>query len=183
MVNEEKPMDECPVCHGTGFTIQVDFKRASKTRMQCSKCRGTGKVVPVQKNGIRVGRKIAETFFFQQLKDGAIAATLEIRVCPIIMNGRPQFKTNNVKVMFRRDEKPVPRLYLEIVRMTTKPEWRRQGLMRELVGNAIGDPKIEWAETLVDDSSPEGIALLKGFGFYEEAGKLIWEPKPEGTAG
>jgi len=174
-------LETCPVCKGTGFTIQVDFRRAIKTRMQCGKCRGTGKIAS-QKNGIRLARKIAETFFFQQLKDSVVVATLEIRVCPIIIDGKPQLKTNGVK-MFRRDEKPVPRVYLEIVRMTTEPVWRRQGLMKELVGSALGDPKIEWAETNLKDSTPEGIALLKCFGFYEEGDKLIRETPTEGVAG
>lgn len=164
---------KCPVCKGEKFTTQIDLMKAKTSRMPCVRCNGTGEVRDVQTDGIRVGRKIAETFFWQQLKDGHVVATLETRVCPVFLNGVPQFRINGT-AMFK-NQRQQPRLYIEIVRMTTIEAFRRQGLMREMVGNAIGDPKIEWAETNLDDSTPEGIALLKDLGFHEEGNKLIKE--------
>jgi ribosomal protein S18 acetylase RimI-like enzyme len=57
--------------------------------------------------------------------------------------------------------------------MTTKEAFRRQGIMQDLVQSSLMDSKFEWAETNAEDSSPEGIALLKKIGFYEEGKKLL----------
>ncbi len=171
---------QCPVCKGKKVTMQIDIMQGRTTQMPCKNCKGTGEIREQQTDGIRCGRKIGETFFWQQLKDGHIVATLEIRVCPVFLNGIPQFKINGSAIF--KNQKRVPRLYVEIVRMTTKEAFRRQGLMQELVGQAIGDPKIEWAETNLDDSTEAGIALLKGMGFHEEGAKLIKEMGLEATA-
>jgi len=165
----------CPVCKGSKVQMQIDIMQGKTNRMPCGRCNGTGEIREQQTDGIRCARKIAETFFWQQLKDGHVVATLEIRICPVFLNGVPQFRMDNTKIFKRQREHPTPRVFCEIVRMNTIPGFQRQGLMRELVGNAIGDPKIEWAETNLRDSSPEGIALLKDFGFYEEGDKLIKE--------
>ncbi|MBE3122177.1 MAG: hypothetical protein IMZ53_01455 [Thermoplasmata archaeon] len=163
----------CPVCKGSKVTTKIDLIQAKTTRMPCGKCQGTGEVKDVQTDGIRCGRKIGETFFWQQLKDGHVVATLEVRACPVFLDGVPQFKINGT-ALFKK-QKRMPRLYIEIVRMNTIPGFQRQGLMRQLVGSAIGDSKIEWAETNLNDSSPEGIALMKDMGFHEEGNKLIKE--------
>lgn len=171
---------QCPVCKGKKVTMQIDIMHGRTTKMPCKNCKGTGEIREQQTDGIRLGLKICETFFWQQLKDGHVIATLEIRVCPVFIDGIPQFKINGSAIF--KNQRRVPRLYIEIVRMTTIPGFQRQGLMKQLVGQAIGDPKIEWAETNLDDSSPEGIALLTGMGFHEEGRKLIKEMVYETTA-
>lgn len=163
----------CPACKGTKFQLKTDIMNAATVRAPCERCGGTGEIKEQQTDGIRCGRKIGETFFWQNLKDGHVVATLEIRICPVMMNGITQFRING-SALFKKQQR-VPRLYVEIVRMTTIPSFRRKGIMKELVARSIGDPKIEWAETNLEDSSEEGIALLKGLGFYEEGKKLIKE--------
>jgi DnaJ-class molecular chaperone len=164
---------QCPTCNGLKFIIQTDIMHARSVKAPCKTCQGSGVVQDEQTDGVRVGRIIAETFMWQHLKDGHIVANLEIRIRPVTVGGAPQFRTNNV-AMFKAQKK-VPRLYVEIVRMNTKEIFRRQGLMKDLVQRSLMDPKFEWAETNMEDSNPEGIALLKKLGFVEEGKKLIKE--------
>jgi DnaJ-class molecular chaperone len=164
----------CPVCKGSKFTQEINLMKARTTRTPCVHCGGKGYIKAQQTDGIRCGRRLGETWFWQHLKDAHIIATLEIRVCPVTINGIPQSKINNSALSLKKGAR-VPRLFIEIVRMNTAEGFQRRGLMEQLVLNACGDPKIEWAESSLDDSSPEGIALLKKCGFVEEGNKLVRE--------
>ena len=169
---------QCPACKGAKVTAQIDLMAGSTVKKVCVKCGGVGEIREQQTDGIRCGKIIADTYFWQELKDGIVIATLETRIRPVgkHVNGNfsPEFRApSKTASLFKKQNVPIPRLYIEIVRMTTKPAFRMHGIMKNLVQRAIADPKLEWAETNLDDSTDGGIATLKSIGFVEEGNKLI----------
>jgi hypothetical protein len=165
---------KCPECKGKRYIDSVNFLKAKREKVICPKCNGFGEIKEAQKDGIRVGRVIGETFFFEELVEYKAIATLEIRVRPIFEGNRPAFTLPKAF-----GERPRPRVFLEIVRMTTKMKYRKQGIMTKLVREALSDPKIEWATTSWDDSTAEGRNLLIGLGFCQEGVNLVWRPNGE----
>lgn len=176
---------ECPACNGKGSTKSIDLMKARSLSVVCAKCKGTGKIIETT-DGPRIGVIYAPTIFFQMIRDDKIAATLECRQRPVVDElGRILVKKDRT-AMFAKD-KETPREYLEIARMTTKPEYRKQGIMTELLCLSAGNKNLEWIETLYDDSTDEGRAFLMSHGFKHEGSKLIWEKNdgqryPSGSA-
>lgn len=161
----------CPKCNGRGWYPHTDFLAAKTTRIPCMDCKTTGMIEERQANGIRCGRSESITYFWQFLQFYKPVSTLEIRVKPILNTmGLPTYKDNPFSKTRR-----IPRMYVEIVRMNTKQEWIGKGIMTCLLFHALADPKLEWAETSLEDSTLEGITFLKKRGFKEEGAKLIWE--------
>jgi hypothetical protein len=177
---------DCPTCKGLGVISSIDFMKGKTMKNPCATCRGTGKIREAQTDGTRCGRVVAETFFWQELRDSKVIATLEIRIRPVCdQYGRPLAKMNR-EAMFKKD-RTIPRLYCELVRMNTKIEFRKQGIMSMLLDRAVGDPKIEWVYTSWDDSTVDGRNFLIGKGYKQEGDKLIYEKgfenRPDNSAG
>lgn len=162
--------DVCENCEGKGYFVKIDFMQAKQYREKCPKCNGTGVIQEAQKNGIRVGKIICETYFWQMLQNSKPVSTLEIRIRPVMSaEGKPLFKR-----VAPLSKIAIPRVYIEIVRMNTKPKYRKQGIMHKLLEHAIGDPKIEYAYTNWDDSTGDGRNFLLKRGFVQEGDKLIY---------
>ena len=163
---------QCPRCKGKKYVDELDILKAQRDKVICPVCNGFGTIAEVQTDGMRVGRVIAETFMYQELKDSKVISTLEVRVRPIMQpNGRPAVTPPKVF-----GEQPRMQCFIEIVRMNTKPGYRKQGIMRRLLKFALGDPKIEWAVSSWDDSTADGRNLLLGMKFKQEGNDLIWRP-------
>jgi hypothetical protein len=160
----------CTTCNGSRRISKINLLKAKTEFFPCPDCKGMGYTQTPQTDGIRCGVCEAITYFWQFLKASKVAATLEIRVRPIKNDrGVPQVYKNVIMKIVR------PRAYVEIVRMNTKPEFRHLGMMSALVDCALGDSKIEWAETNWDDSTGDGRNWLLERGFVQEGNKLIWE--------
>jgi len=172
-VRPRMTIEKCPECKGSGNTLKVDIAKGRSMKLVCNKCKGTGEIRTII-NGPRIGVIYAPTIFFQMLREGKIVATLECRQRQITDDaGRPLVRINK-SAMFRRDQE-VPRNFLEIARMNTRPEWRKQGIMTELLCIAAGNKEIEYIETLWDDSTEDGRAFLLSHGFRRENERLVWE--------
>lgn len=171
--SERTGMNEipCPKCDGRGYTTKVNLLKAKTDKIHCEKCRGTGKVFVDKINGIQVVRQLCQVFYFQDYVDNNPVATLHVHMCPVMdqKTGKPAYTPN---VLNPKDMKP--RIFIQIVHMATKPDYRRQGRMRNLLMKAMEDPKIEWVETSWDDSSDDGRNFLLMNEFKREKGKLIW---------
>lgn len=168
---------QCPVCKGKKYTESVNFLKARREKVLCKGCNGAGVIQEAQREGVRCGRCIAETFFWQDLSEGKPIATLEIRVRPIMDEfNRPSYTPPTAFGL-----KPRPRVFLEIVRMNTKIQYRKQGRMHKLMANALMDPKIEWAVSSWEDSTADGRNFLLGCGFRQSGSDLIWrrDEQPE----
>lgn len=162
---------KCEHCKGLGYTIETNIMKARKERIPCKQCRGTGKIQEEKPDGKVFFIQKCEVGFWQELRAGKPVATLHIHICPII---NPE--TN--KPLFKHDQmypqRGIPRIFLEIVQMNTKPKYRKQGIMGSLLDSAMADPKIEWVETSWDDSTADGRNFLLGKGFEQKGSKLIY---------
>lgn len=160
---------KCDNCDGKGYITKLDIMQAKSTKVQCDKCKGSGYIKSIQTDGPRVGELKCVTYFYQWLKDSKVIATMEVRIRPIL--------DDNGKMMTKgRDPvsgHPVPRIFVEIVRMNTKPKYRKQGYMTQLLQLAMQDPKVEWIETSWDDSTADGRNFLLSRGFEQNVGQSL----------
>lgn len=166
-------MDTCKDCKGQKYISRVDFMKARTVKEICPTCKGKGVMVVHQTDGVRVGRKLCEVFYFQEMRDDHVVATLHIHICPVLIDGKPQFKRKDAY------SKPIPRIFVEIVNMSTRHHFRRQGIMLDLLSRALADPKIEYALTSYEDSTEAGRAVCEKFGFVRENTNLVWSRQEE----
>ena len=160
----------CPICKGKKSISSVNFLKARKEHKLCPGCNGAGEFQEAQTEGLRIGRVIAETFFWEDLSEGKSKAKLEIRVHPIMdKDNRPAYTPPKTF-----GEKPRPRLFIEIVRMNTKIHYRKQGIMHKLVAHSLMDPKMEFACCNWDECTVDARNLLLGMGFRQSGPDLVW---------
>lgn len=161
----------CEKCNGRGYTTKLNIIKARQEKIHCEHCRGTGKVLIGKLNGITAKRQVCTVMYWQDFVDNEPVATLHIHVCPVMdqKTGQPAYLPNILDPKQR-----VPRIFLQIVHMATKDDYKKQGRMNELLMRASEDRKIEWIETSWDDSSEDGRAFLLKRQFNRERGKLIW---------
>ncbi len=161
---------QCPVCKGKKYIDSINFLKAKKEKVLCTGCNGYGEIQEKQTEGIRASRVIAETYFFEDLSEGKAKATLEIRVRPVMDEfNRPAYTAPTEFGL-----KPKARYFLEIVRMNTKIQYRKQGIMARLLNYALMDPKIEFAVSNWDDSTSDGRNFLLSHGFRQSGRDLLW---------
>jgi hypothetical protein len=151
--------------------MKVDFLTATRHKEDCAVCKGTGQIIENATDGVTCisFKRPPQVLFWQHLKSGNVCATLEIRV-HLVANSKDQ-------LMELRENPLAPpqyALWVELVRMNTKPKHRKEGIMTELVQRAVSGPRIMWAETSWEDSTDEGRSLLLKLGFAQEGDKLIW---------
>lgn len=161
---------QCPICKGKKYIESINFLKAKKEKVLCTGCNGHGLIQEIQTEGIRASRVIAETYFFEDLSEGKPKATLEIRVRPVMDEfNRPAYTAPTAFGM-----KAKARYFLEIVRMKTEIQYRKQGIMRRLLNYALMDPKIEFAVSNWNDSTADGRNFLLSNGFRQSGRDLLW---------
>lgn len=154
----------CPLCKGAKLVYKTDIMNARRVGKPCPRCRGRGEIVDVDPNGISISHKQCQVYLFQKLEDSKPVSTLEVHIRTVTENGLPiRGKGSNL------------RFYLEIVRMNTLPRSRKQGTMEILLGIALKQNNIEWAETSWNDSTPAGRKFLLKRGFVKENDRMVWE--------
>lgn len=160
--------EQCPSCKGLGYHSKVDFIKARTIKEPCKDCQGTGQVIQKQTDGIRCGEIIAKSYVWQELKDNHIIAKLEIRIWPIMKDGkmvtvRPNPLSPGV----------VPLVYIELMRFKTNSAFRKQGIMHRLFTHAFADPKVMWAICPLEEMTKDGRAFLEKMGFIIENEMMI----------
>ncbi len=172
--------DTCPNCKGLGYTVETNIMRAIKEKKPCIACRGTGKIQIEKPDGKRFITQECIVGYWQEMRAGKVAATLHIHVCPIrdSNTGKPLFKPGVMN-----PKGAIPRVFIQIVNMVTKPKYRKTGIMSELLAAAMADPKIEWVETSWDDSTADGRNFLLGKGFVQEGKDLIFKKTTDPVIG
>lgn len=161
----------CPHCAGRGYTVQTNIIKARQEKIPCDKCKGTGKVIDETLSGVKFYTQVCKVGYWQDYEEGKPVATLHIHLCPVLDE---KTRKPAVKPDLFDPKMTIPRVFIEIVNMATKPKYRGQGRMTNLLSRAMGDPKIEWVETNWSDSSIEGRTFLKNKGFIQEGKKLVW---------
>lgn len=154
----------CPLCNGVKLVYETDIMNARRVGKPCPRCSGRGEIIETDPNGIAVSHKQCQVYLFQKMEDNKPVATLEVHVRTITENGIP--------IRGKRNEL---RFFLEIIRMNTRPRWRKQNIMSVLLKIALNQKHIEWAETSWDDSTPTGRAFLLKRGFKKENERLVLE--------
>jgi hypothetical protein len=161
---------KCEKCSGLGYTVETDIMKARRVKKDCPSCKGTGKIQNIEPDGVIFRIKRCEVGYWQELRAGKPVATLHMHICPIMdSTGKPLFKRN-----IMNPKQGIPRIFIQIVNMVTKPKYRKTGIMTKLLSAAMGDPKIEWVESSWDDSTDFGRNFLLARGFVQEGSKIIW---------
>lgn len=191
----------CRRCGGAREIEELDVSTATREKVACPSCNGTGVEGGKLVNGMAIRYPVCDIAIMQQLKGGEPVATLELWVYRAKRGGRAMTITgeNGMKMIAS---------FAEIHHMHTRGKWRRKGLMKELVAWAMAQPLlflpgvpppmgvhfIAWLVTDWHDSSEAGRATLQSLGFKRDESRLIWwregvpndyyadDAQPEGSA-
>jgi hypothetical protein len=164
----------CPKCNGKRKLFELDIARARSVRKTCPKCNGTGIDPASIRDGVRCFQLKCQVVVYSKCIDGTDVASLHLWIFPLMRAGKP-ILTPAGHMM----------LHVMIPQMHTKPKYRRQGHMAELLKIALTDVRVAVVESSYGDSTESGRAFLVAAGFKHEGNKLIWrrwgELEPERT--
>ena len=122
----------CPVCNGAKVIYNLDVMNARNVGRPCYKCGGKGYIADIDPDGVVIAHKPCQVYIIQKLEMNYPVATLEVHLRTVMKDGQPALNKN--KKM---------RFYLEIVRMTTRPKYRKQGIMSVMLKVALNQQAIE----------------------------------------
>lgn len=166
----------CVDCGATGYKYELDILNARKNKVVCPTCKGLKHIYNSPQDGSIFMIQHCQVGYWQELLKGKIVATLHIHICPIRdkLSGRPLFKKHEQNPLIA-----IPRIFIQIINMSTKAKHRKNGIMTKLLDKALADPKIEFATSSWDDSTADGRNFLLGRGFVQESNELVWRRSQE----
>jgi tRNA(Met) C34 N-acetyltransferase TmcA len=120
---------------------------------------------------------VVETIYYRMLSGGEVQATAEC-----LLDLVRDTKTLMPLEFKRSSHHPADGFYccVQIVRMNTKPQYQRQGVMTKIIDTIFADHKTLWIQTSWDDSSESGRAFCLKNGFVQE-GDLLIRRKPHAS--
>lgn len=157
----------CPKCNGTKGKWETDIMKAKNHYIRCPLCSGTGEVAKEVEDGIGFAewKRCTCGGFFANRK-GKRVAWMEVRIYPLVKRG---MKTQDFE------------LQIVIVNMYTKKEYRRQGIMSEILRRACESKRVVQMVTGYEDTKEnKAVRFLEKRGFHRDRDSLVWHRKSTG---